>query len=64
MLCDGISKKLTSDQCSNRKGTEKRFYDFGAFRKVLQMLSYDKIIFRLLFDTSLHDTPRIILLYQ
>ena len=35
-----------------------RFFDFGAFQKIMQMLSHDKIIFHMIFG-AFHITPRI-----
>ena len=35
-----------------------KFSDFGAFQKIMQMQSYDKIIFHMLFG-AFQVTPRI-----
>ena len=35
-----------------------KFFDFGAFQKIMKMLSREKIIFHMLFGAS-HDTHRI-----
>ena len=40
-----------------------KFFDFGAFQKIMKMLSREKIIFHMLFGAS-HDTPRILSNHQ
>ena len=40
-----------------------KFFDFGAFQKIMKMLSREKILFHMLFGAS-HDTPRIVFLFQ
>ena len=39
------------------KEPKMKFFDFGAFQKIMKMLSREKIIFHMLFGAS-HDTPR------
>ena len=36
-----------------------KFFDFGAFQKIMKMLSREKIIFLMLFGAS-HGIPRIL----
>ena len=38
------------------KGLKMKFFDFGAFIKIMQLLSHAKIIFRMLFG-AFHLTP-------
>ena len=56
---DSISEKLHGTNVKTEKGPKIKFFDFGAFQIILQMLSHDKIIFRV---WSLHDNLRILLL--
>ena len=40
------------------KEPKMKFFDFGAFQKIMKMLSREKILFHMLFGAS-HGTPRI-----
>jgi len=42
------------------KEPKMKFFDFGAFQKIMKMLSREKYIFHMLFGAS-HGTPRITL---
>ena len=38
------------------KEPKMKFFDFGAFQKIMKMPSHGKILFRMLFG-AFHDTP-------
>ena len=52
-----ISKNSHVINFKTEKEPKMNLFDFGAFQKIMQMLSHDKIIFHMLLG-AFHDTPR------